>query len=211
MQLTPNEASLIGAFGGAALGAVVGAGVSFLVARYTLHHGPNYQSQIQGINDALGSLAKTQEAFRQQHENFEQIERREREEERIRAEAALWKPKVKITSAVEGNEQVNKLILQASQEFCLNEVALISASGTKLHEYRVDGSKLFSTGFSVQITHASLILIANSSASYFQNNTFEGKLRYSGERRDGTAFEGELPFRAVTVTVQNTLWFKLTG
>jgi hypothetical protein len=103
------------------------------------------------------------------------------------------------------------LILRSSQEFCLNEVALISSSGAKLHEYPVEGSKLFSTGFSVQISHASLILIANSSASFFQNSTFDGKLRYSGERKDSVQFEGDLQFRAETITVQNTLWFKLTG
>lgn len=178
---------------------------------YTIRRGPNYEKQIQAVYDVLASLAKTQEAFRQQHEQSVIAEKKEHEILVRKAEAAAWKPKTQITSTVEGNEQVNKLILKSAQEFCINEVALISSSGTKLHEYPVLGPKLFSTGFSLQITHASLILIANSSPSFFQNNTFDGQLRYSVERKDGVPFEGELPFRAETVTVQSTLWFKLTG
>ena len=207
MILTPNQASLVGAFGGAALGGVV----SFLVAVYTIRRSPNYEKQIQSVYEALASLAKTQEAFREQQEKLGIIEKNHREIEIRRAEAALWKPKAWITSAVEGNEQVNKLILQSPQEFCINEVALISSSGAKLHEYPVMGPKVFSTGFSIQLSHASLILIANSSQEYFQHEAFEGALRYSVERQDSELCEGELPFRAETVFVHNTLWFKLTG
>ncbi len=169
------------------------------------------KSKIQAVYDVLASLAKTQEAFRQQQEESVIAGKKEHEILVRKAEAASWKPKTQITSAVEGDEQVNKLILKSSQEFCVHEVALISSSGTKLHEYPVLGAKLFSTGFSVQITHASLKLIANSSHSFFQHSTFEGKLRYSVERKDGVSFEGELLFRAETVTVRNTQRFKLTG
>lgn len=207
MQLTANEVSLICAFGGLILSGVV----SFLVAVYTVRHSANYEAQIQQVYEVLASLAQTQERFREQHEQLAVAQRSEREIIQKQAEAAAWRPKVQITSAIEGNEQVNKLILKSPQEFRIHEIGLISASGAKLHEYPVMGSKVYSTGFSVHITHASLILIANSTPSFFLHSTFEGKLRYCVERKDGVRFEGELPFRGESVIVHNTQWFKLTG
>jgi hypothetical protein len=89
VKLTANEVSLVGAFGGAVVGGVI----SLLVARYTIRRGPNYESQIKGVYDVLASLAKTQEAFRVQHETFRRMDKNEREKERIKAQAALWRPK----------------------------------------------------------------------------------------------------------------------
>ncbi len=189
----------------------MGGVVSFLIAKYVIRHGPNYEDKIQSVYEVLASLAKTQEALREQHERFAITEKSQREVEEKKAAAIRWKPAARVTSEIEGSEQVNKLILQSKQEFCVNEVALISSTGTKLHEYPVMGPKVFSTGFSIPISHASLILIANSSESFFQRSTFEGRLRYSVERQDSALFEGELPFHAETVYVHNTLWFKLAG
>lgn len=200
VPLSPTQVSLIGVFGSTALAGVV----SFLVARYTLRNNPNYEEKIQSIYQVLASLAQTQEAFRQQHEKSLLVEQKQ-------IQATQWRPKAHITSEVEGNEQVNKLILKAQQEFCVNEVSLLSSSGTKLHEYPVMGPKVFSQGFSIPISHASLILIANSSQSYFQHSTFEGKFRYSVALQDSVSSEGELPFHAEITFVNNTVWFKLKG
>lgn len=68
--ITPNQATLIGAFGGAVLGAVIGGAVSFFVARYTVNHGANYAGQIDTINQALNSLAVTQEEIKQHYAQF---------------------------------------------------------------------------------------------------------------------------------------------
>ena len=50
---TPNEVSLIGAFGSVALAGIV----LFFVATYTIRRGPNYEKQIQAVYDVLASLA----------------------------------------------------------------------------------------------------------------------------------------------------------
>ncbi len=178
---------------------------------FDFHHGGRRANLILFNSGSMRALCVRRSEERQQQERMVIEEKSEHEVLQRKADAASWKPRARITSAVEGDEQVNKLILQSSQEFCVHEVALISSSGTKLHEYPVLGAKLFSTGFSVQITHASLNLIANSSQSYFQHSTFEGKLRYSVERKDGVSFEGDLPFHAETVSVRNAQRFKLTG
>ncbi len=56
LGITPNEAALIGAFGGAALGGIIGVVGSVFIARYTVKHSANYSGQIETINTVLGSL-----------------------------------------------------------------------------------------------------------------------------------------------------------
>ncbi len=139
------------------------------------------------------------------------------EEDRVLAqeakeEASRWRPSAAIESRVEGLEQVNKLVLKSQVSFAVIDAALMSPTGVKLHEYQVLGSELFSTGFSIPVTHASLLKISNSSPSYFQSNTFQGKIRYSVVReKGGIPFSTELPFHAETVLVNSTLWFRLAG
>jgi hypothetical protein len=136
--------------------------------------------------------------------------RQQADDEKV--EAARWKPSASIASMVEGQEQVNKLNLTSHLEFALVEASLLSPTGVKLHDYPVDSVKVFSKGFSVPIIHASLLKIANNSQSYFQFNTFQGSIKYTVVRQnDGIQFSSVLPFHAETVTVGNTLWFKLTG
>jgi hypothetical protein len=135
-----------------------------------------------------------------------------RQTEDAQAEAARWRPLAGIVSEVEGQEQVNKLNLKSNLEFALVEASLLSSAGAKLHDYPVEGVNIFSRGFSVPITHASLLKVANNSQSYFQFSTFQGGIKFAVIRqRDGIQFIGVLPFEAETVTVSNTLWFKLTG
>jgi hypothetical protein len=145
-------------------------------------------------------------------DEMRQAEAARRKAEQDAAEAARWRPSASINSKVEGQEQTNKLILKSHLEFALVEASLLSPAGAKLHDYTVGGDKLFSTGFSVPITHESLLKIANTSQSYFQFSTFHGSIKYTVIwERDGIQFTGVLPFNAETVTVSNTLWFKLSG
>jgi hypothetical protein len=97
-------------------------------------------------------------------------------------------------------------------EFALIEASLLSPNGAKLHDYAVGGETLFSMGFSVHITHESLLKIANHSQSYFQFSTFQGSIQYAVIRqKDGIRFSGVLPFHAEAVIVNSTQWFKLSG
>jgi hypothetical protein len=128
-----------------------------------------------------------------------------------RDEAARWTPVAAIESRVEGPEQVNNLILKSPMDFALSQVSLVSPSGAKVHDYDVHG-EVFSKGFSVPITHASLTKIANNSPNYFNFSTFEGSIRYSVVRqKDAVQFSGELKFHAEMVIVNSTVWFRLSG
>jgi hypothetical protein len=153
LGITPNEATLIGAFGGAALGAVVGGVVSFFTTRYMVKHGPDYSAQIAGTNEALAAIAATQEQMRKQHALAVEAEAKRHQEATNQAEAARWKPTVNILSTVQGSAQVNLLRLESLQEFALLEAGLFSSSGAKIADYLVNGPKVRSTGFSVAITH----------------------------------------------------------
>jgi hypothetical protein len=145
-------------------------------------------------------------------DEIRQAEAARRQADEERAEAARWKPSASIVSRAEGQEQVNTFTLKSHLEFALVEASLLSPTGAKLHDYLVDGEKVFSKGVSLPITHASLLKIANSSQSYFQFNTFHGSIKYTVIRQsDLIRFNGVLPFQAATVTVANTLWFKLAG
>lgn len=75
MNITSNQAAWIGAFGGATLGGLIGVVGSIFVARYAIKHGPNYEEQIdgldekfEGLHETIGKLAETQEKLRLQQE-----------------------------------------------------------------------------------------------------------------------------------------------
>jgi hypothetical protein len=145
-------------------------------------------------------------------DELKQAEAARRQADEEKAEAARWKPSASIVSIVEGQEQVNKLNLKSHLGFALVEASLLSPTGVKLHDYLVNGDRVFSKGFSVPITHASLLKIANNSQSYFQFSTFQGSIKYTVVRQsDGIQLTSALPFHAETVMVSNTLWFKLAG
>jgi hypothetical protein len=102
--------------------------------------------------------------------------------------------------------------LKSQSEFALVHASLVSPEGVNLHDYPVLGDKVCSTGFSVPITHESLLKIANKRQSYFQFGTFQGTIKYTVIRkRDEVESTGLLPFQAETTVVNNTQWFKLTG
>jgi hypothetical protein len=210
--ITPNEATLIGAFGGAALGAVVGGVVSFFTTRYMVKHGPDYSAQIAGTNEALAAIAATQEQMRKQHALAVESEAKRHQEATNQAEAARWKPTVNILSTVQGSAQVNLLRLESLQEFALLEAGLFSSSGAKIADYLVNGPKVRSTGFSVPITHETLVKIANTSQSYFQTSSFDAAVRFVVQcaGHPGT-YSADVPIHAEMTTVANTLFFKLTG
>jgi hypothetical protein len=190
--------------------AIIAAVVSVLTTRYTVKHGPNYSGQITDIHASLAALAKTQDELKHLHASAlaQGAERLVLED--ARAEAARWKPTAKILSKVEGNEQVNILRIEASEEFALLEVSLLGPGGAKVHEFSTNGSNVTSKGFSHRITQESLVRIANVAPSYFQTSTFNAALRYVVSRK-GQEYTGEIPFHAQSITVGNTLWLKITG
>jgi hypothetical protein len=67
VTITSTEAALIGAFGGAALGGIIGIIGSFFTARYTVKHSASYSNEIEGIRTTLSSLAATQEEMKQHY------------------------------------------------------------------------------------------------------------------------------------------------
>jgi len=209
--LTPNEATLIGGIGGAALGAVFGAVVSIFTTRYIVKHGPNYSAQIDSTNEALAALAATQEEMRkQQAGEIQAVAERHVEQER-KAEAARWKPEPRIESKVEGVEQVNKLVVKSPQSFYLTGVSLIAPGGGKLIDYPVDQG-VASTGFGVTITHTSLNKVAELSPTFFQRYTFTGSIRYSVQReKDGVSYTGDIAFHGERIYLNNTGFYKLSG
>jgi hypothetical protein len=210
--LTPNEATILGATLGAVLGAALGGIVSLWTARYTLKHGANYGKQIADIHKTLDALARTQDELRQQQAQALEVENQRHVEATCKAEAARWKPIARIISKIEGSEQVNALSLGSTLEFAITEASLVSPVGVKLHAYSVLGAKAFSRGFSIPLTHSSLLLIANNNQQYFQTQTFEGSVTYTVLRKqDGTEYSGEVPFHGQATIVGHTGWFKLTG
>lgn len=211
LDITPNQATLVGAFGGAALGAVIGGAVSFFVARYTVKRSANYSGQIETINQALTSLAATQEEMKQHYAQSVADKRKLQEEHERRTEAARWKPQSRIESKFEGVEQVNKLILKDQENFYLTEVSLISPNGAKLIDYPVEAA-VFTTGFCVPITHASLNTITSNNQQFFQTETFEGAIRFTTKRhRDGAPYTGEIRFHGQRIYLDNNCFYKLTG
>ncbi len=211
LGITPNEAALIGAFGGAALGGIIGVVGSVFIARYTVKHSANYSGQIETINTVLGSLAATQEEMKQQYTQFVADEKQRHEANEHRAEAARWKPEARLESKVEGVEQVNKLILKDPANFFLMEAALVTTGGAKIVYYPVL-SGVSTTGFSVPITHESLNRITSNNQQFFQTETFNGAIRYRAKReKDGASYTGEIPFHGERVYLHNTCFYKLSG
>jgi hypothetical protein len=199
--LTPNEATITTTL----LGGLVGGVVSFWTARYIVNHGPNYQQQINDMRTTLDALARTQE-------NFRQDEKERHVEAERRAEAGRWKPRARIVWNLQGDEQVNKLLLESPEEFSIIEASLVSPSGANLHAYPVDGAKIFSTGFSIPLTHESLLLCVRHSTTYFENENFQGRVRYRVLQKKGTIeFTGEVPFDGNGVTVGTKHGFRLSG
>src|SRR5579863_10454953 len=103
IDLTANEATIVGALAGAALGGIV----AILTTNYLVKHGPNYQEQIGNLHKILSELAKTQDELKQQHADALSFQRERHIFEEKRAVAARWKPSARVISKVEGNQQVN--------------------------------------------------------------------------------------------------------
>jgi hypothetical protein len=204
--ITPNEATITGAVLGAVLGALFGGVVSFLTARYAIKHGPDYGPQITDIHAALASLAQTQEDLRQDQANAAEIEGQ-------RAEAATWRPRATIVSATEGSQQTNTFHVHSIQSFALTEACLVSTTGVKMHQFAVLGPLVFSKRFSVVITQESLVKIVQNTQTYFQSGKFDAAIRYTVEREgpNFATYTGELPFRAESISVDQTMCYRLQG
>jgi hypothetical protein len=207
--MTPNQATIVAAL----LSAVISALVAIFTSRYVIKHGANYQKQIEDLRSSLDSIAQTQEGLRIQHEKAADEQKLRHELAERRKEAARWRPEVTICSVVQGNQQANTLNLKSAQSFLLRGVSLLTSNGVTVFEYPMNKQPVSSTGFSVPVTHESLVQIANSSSTYGISGTFEGKFHYKAEREngDGSACEDDLPFRAEMAIVANTVYFRLVG
>jgi hypothetical protein len=194
----------------AIVSALIAAAVSALTTRYTIKHGPSYKEQIDGLRETIGSLARTQEEHRKQQAEQARLDSERYEAQEKKAEAQRRKPAAKIASRAEGFGQVNYLQLTSSVKFALIEASLLTLSGGKIDDYHTEGSKVTSTGFSLQLTHSSLAEFTNISESYFQRMTFEGSIRFK-VLRDALETEGTVPFHAEMVTIGNGLFPKLSG
>lgn len=207
--MTPNQATIVAAL----LSAVISALVAVFTSRYLIKHGANYQKQIEDLRASLESIAQTQEGLRLQQEKAAEEERLRHEVAEKRKEAARWKPQIDIRSVAQGNQQINTLNFKSERSFYLREVSLLAPNGAKVFDYPMNKQPVASTGFSVPVTHESLIQLSNSSSTYGINGKFEGKFHYKAEQENcvGSTFEAELPFRAEMTIVANTLFFRLIG
>lgn len=206
--LSNREITLLAAI----VSAVVSGIVSIFTTRYSLKHGPNYEGQIEGLHETIGSLARTQEELRKQ-----QAEQAHQESERYaaqeqRAEAERWKPGAVIEGKVEGNEFTNKLILKSTDSFRILEVSLVSVSGAKIDDLALKDSWVDSTGFGIQIPGSLINKLAEISPTFFKEETFEGKLRFKVQRvKDGASFTGDIPFHGSRTQVGNNGFYVLRG
>jgi hypothetical protein len=210
--VTPSQVTLIGAFGGALLGAVIGGVVSFIVARFTVRHTANYSDQIETINQALASLADTQEQMKQHYAESLANEQKRQEAADRRAEAVSWKPSARIFAVNEGREHVNKLSIDSTNEFIVREIFLLSETGARIYKFLQRWTDPV-VAQNVPIPHPALNDLANRSHSYGQSGTFEGAIQYTVERIGGDPilYTGEVRFRATTTMLGSTQWFDLVG
>lgn len=178
-----------------------------------MKHGPNYEEQIEGLHETIGALAKTQEDFRQQHLRATEDEKERLAAEEKKAEAARWEPTATIERKVEGQQYMNKLILKSPQSFRLLEVSLLSSKGAKLLDYPMKDSWLSSTSFGFEIPHGSLNTVAEISPTFFQDETFDGALRFKVQLdgKDPITYVGEIPFHGGREYVQRVCSFRLRG
>jgi Skp family chaperone for outer membrane proteins len=127
-----GEITLIAAVVSAAISGVV----SILTARYVVKHGPNYEEQIDGLNEKFEAFHET---YARAQENIlkQQAELADGEEARYQArareiEAAKWKPVASIVNVNEGQEHVNKLAINAFEKFRPIEASIHASNGAKL-------------------------------------------------------------------------------
>jgi hypothetical protein len=209
--ISPNQATLIGAFGGAALGAVIGGAVSFVVARYTVRHAADYSGQIDTINSALGSLAATQEEMRAQYAGALKAEEKRYLQSVHEAEAARWKPEARIESRLDGTALLNELLLKSPQDFFIKSISLAAPNGAKLEDFPVSKG-IASTGHRFAIPQPSLNKVAEISPLYFSQEKFDGAIVYVVEReKDGALYEGSVTFHGGCQYVNNGRYYKLSG
>jgi hypothetical protein len=115
---------------------------------------------------------------------------------------AIWRPSAALQSQTVGSELRNELILKDSKLFELISVELLSPSGAKLADIRIDSEQL-STGFRVHISHAEILKLTNRGHK-------SGSIRYNVRRGDNP-YTGTIPFEAELACVANTYWTRLVG
>ncbi len=207
--LTPNEATIFAAIAAAVIAPLLSIVTSILTTRYTLKHGPNYETQISDLNKSLSALAETQGQLVRQQTAAEEAAEERRVVEEQRREAERWKPEARLQSDYEGTDLKNELILKSPQEFSVLGVALLSAAGAKLADIPAD-QQICSTGFRIHVRHADILKLINGDIEFGRTGSCSGALRYR-VRRGITGYDGTLSFRAQQDIRNNTVWVRLMG
>lgn len=208
-----GEITVIAAFVSAAISGIV----SLITTRYTIKHGPNYQEEIEGLNEKFEAFhetyARTQaDILKQQAELAEREETRYQEQER-KAEAARWKPTVRIECTVDNQRHINKLILKANDAFKLLEVNILEPKGAKITEVPLKETWVTSGGFSVTIPQEILLKLVQATPTYVYHERFDGTIQYRVERdgKDQAEYIGTIPIHGSWGQIGNVGSFKLNS
>lgn len=120
----------------------------------------------------------------------------------ISSSPATWKPAAALQCQTGGTELRNELVLKDTNLFELMSVELLSSSGAKLADIKIDPGQV-SKGFRLHIQHADILKL--TSRGYRS-----GSIQYS-VRRGYDPYTGTIPFETETVTVANKDWIRLVG
>jgi hypothetical protein len=192
--------------------ALIAALVSIFTTRYTVKHGTNYAGQIETLNQALASLAATQEEMKQHYAHSLVAEKERHDLNERRTKAAQWKPRAEIIAVNEGQQHVNKLSINSIEKFVPREVFLLSDSGARVYKFPQTWLEPV-VGQNIPIPHNALNELASKSESYGLYGWFDGAIQFTVDRLDDDSVPctGEVRFRATSYELGNTRWFHLAG
>jgi hypothetical protein len=196
--MTGNEATLLGAFGAVAISAVV----AWRVAVYTVKHGPDYQRQLNEMNDKFGRLSAAQEGILAHH-------RQTAEDERARQEVVRWKPRMSITG--DPSTRSNKLTIFANKHFRIGNLRLATQSGAAVADIPApvpDGTLVKAA--EIDVPHDAILKLVNNDPDYLRNSKTIGKLLLTLRVGDDD-LPFEVMFRAVQEITNNNVWTRLDG
>lgn len=202
MRLTANEATI--ATGLAA--AVISSIVSFVVARYTLKNGPDYQKQLNDLRAEMARVSAAQEALLAH-------QRQLATEDRERRASLAWRPGI---SRIESqpDSRTNMLVVASNEHFHLVHAELLTESGVRVSEIPV----AVETGQMVQrvelpIPEAAIHAVTSPDPAYHQLGKTVGKLSYGlrvGVLGD-ELIDITMPIRLIREMSGSALWVRLDG
>lgn len=207
-----NEATILAALLAAIVSAVISALTSIAVTKYSLRKAPDYRSQIESLGVSVKKLSETQEQVLQQQVALAEVADRKQTAEEARREASRWRPAARIESTYDGKDLRTELLLKSNEEFALLEVNLLASSGARVAAIPVGNGPLIvrTTGYRVHIPHVDILKIADGDLEYGQTGKTYGKVQYSLEFKSVRS-TFELPCRAISDIIGNTVWIRLEG